>query len=242
VTLLIIATRNAHKVQEIRAVLGSRHYTFRTLTDLTGAPAVIEDADSFAGNASKKSIQLASWLADNPQALAQAAKGASAQDIYCLADDSGLEVDALDSAPGVHSARFAAMDSGSSSNSPDFANNSKLIRRLSGISPALRTARFRCVIALTRVLVDEAHSASSVCYADIGELRSELFEGSCEGRIQESPRGQHGFGYDPLFVPNGFKESFAELGEDVKNQISHRAKALHKLKSWLERQLTPIKP
>ena len=145
---------------------------------------------------------------------------------FVLADDSGLEVDVLDGAPGVHSARFAAMDK--SENSHDADNNAKLLRLLKDVPLEKRTARFHCVIALVPVPEGGAESASPVCYAAAEE--AQIFDGACEGRIQFSPSGQGGFGYDPLFVPEGFKESFAELGEDVKNRLSHRAKALGKLK------------
>jgi len=96
-----------------------------------------------------------------------------------------------------------------------------------------RTGRFRCVVALTPVIGDRIENASPVCYADEFEMQTQLFEGACEGHIQLAKRGQGGFGYDPLFVPDGFDQSFAELGEDVKNRISHRARALQQLKASL---------
>ena len=138
-----------------------------------------------------------------------------------IADDSGLEVDALNGAPGVHSARFAALDSAKSGNTPDADNNAKLLRLLKNVPPEKRTARFRCVIALA-----ETHPPSST-------LHPQIFDGACEGRIIFEPRGNNGFGYDPLFMPDGFERTFAELGEDVKNQLSHRARALEKLKGFL---------
>ena len=146
---------------------------------------------------------------------------------FVLADDSGLEVDALDGAPGIHSARFAAMDK--CENSHDSDNNAKLLRLLKDVPLEKRTGRFRCVVALVPVFSGRVEYASPVCYADEWEVQ--IFDGTCEGRIQFSPSGQGGFGYDPLFVPDGFKESFAELGDDVKNKLSHRAKALAKLKN-----------
>src|SRR6185503_15292003 len=118
-------------------------------------------------------------------------------------------------------------------NSGDAENNAKLLRLLRDVPMEKRTARFRCVIALTPVATSEAHTGSPVCLADEGELRTELFDGACEGRIPFAPIGTGGFGYDPLFVPHGFTQSFAELGEDVKNRISHRAKALEKLRTRL---------
>jgi non-canonical purine NTP pyrophosphatase (RdgB/HAM1 family) len=100
-----------------------------------------------------------------------------------------------------------------------------------------RTARFHCVIALTPVIRDKLESASPVCYADELELQTELFDGTCEGRILLEPRGTNGFGYDPLFVLEGFEQTFAELGEAVKNRLSHRARALAKLKEQLQKRI-----
>ena len=138
-------------------------------------------------------------------------------------------MDALGGAPGIHSARFAALDK--HENSHDADNNAKLLRLLKEVPLEKRTARFRCVIALVPVPPEKVESASPVCYAD--EPDPPTFDGACEGRIQFSASGQGGFGYDPLFVPDGFTQSFAELGEDVKNKLSHRAKALEKLKVFL---------
>jgi XTP/dITP diphosphohydrolase len=189
---------------------------------------VVEDAATFAGNARKKAVVLAEWLGKanrNPHELPANA--------WVLADDSGLEVDALGGAPGVHSARFAAKDSGGDGNSPDAANNAKLLRLLAHTPAEQRTARFRCVLALTPVLTDAAEVASPVCYASGADMLTCLFDGTCEGTIAKSPCGQGGFGYDPLFVPLGFQQSFAELGEEVKNRLSHRAKALVQLRAHL---------
>jgi XTP/dITP diphosphohydrolase len=149
-----------------------------------------------------------------------------------LADDSGLEVDALSGAPGVFSARFSAMDAGQAGNSTDAENNAKLLRLLAGVTPGRRTARFRCAIAVAPVSAPGPEPSSPVCYADEIELATRIFEGVCEGQILRSPRGAHGFGYDPLFQPDGFDQTFAELGEAVKNGISHRARALVRLKAW----------
>lgn len=222
-TTLLIATRNAHKAGEIRAILGESFH-FLTLNDFPAAPKVVEDAPTFAGNAAKKAVELAKWLATESRVT------------FVLADDSGLEVDALNGAPGVHSARFAALDqsaagANSSENSADADNNAKLLRLLKNVSPEKRTGRFRCVIALVPVPEGKIESASPVCFAD--EFQAHIFDGACEGRIQFSPTGHGGFGYDPLFVPDGFTQSFAELGEDVKNRLSHRARALAKLKIFL---------
>jgi len=224
-TTLLIATRNAHKVAEIRAILGER-FRCLTLNDLPGAPAVIEDADTFAGNAMKKAVELARWVADVGRSMLNVECS-----MFVLADDSGLEVDALNGAPGVHSARFATLDSGLPGNAPDADNNARLLRLLKDVPAAKRTARFRCVLALTPVLGNKMESASPVCFVDEFVRQTQLFEGACEGRIQFAPSGQGGFGYDPLFVPSGFEVSFAELGETAKNQISHRARALAKLQA-----------
>jgi XTP/dITP diphosphohydrolase len=232
---LLIATRNAHKAQEIRAILGEKFH-YLTPDDVPNPPEVIEDAGTFAGNATKKAVALANCLGE-ADALQRRFAGILAemrQDrLYVVADDSGLEVDALGGAPGVHSARFAALDTGKPGNSPTAANNAKLLRLLDGVAIDKRTARFRCVVALTPGLGVGSRSASPVCYADEAELRTELFEGVCEGQIGLAPRGQGGFGYDPLFIPAGHEATFAELGEDVKNQMSHRAKALTLLRSKL---------
>ena len=146
-TTLLIATRNAHKVGEMRAILGAQ-FQFQTLNDFPDAPKVIEDAGTFAGNATKKAVELALWLSSSrPSTL-------DPRLFFVLADDSGLEVDALDGRPGVHSARFAAMDRSAdslSANSPDADNNAKLLRLLKDVPLEKRTARFRCVIALVEI-------------------------------------------------------------------------------------------
>jgi len=160
--------------------------------DLEGLPAdVEEDADTFEGNALKKARVLC-----------------DASGLWTMADDSGLEVDALNGAPGVYSARYAGAGC-------DYhANNLKLLHELTGVTK--RTARFRCVMAL--------------CAPDGREW---IVSGVCEGWITTAAHGQNGFGYDPLFVPDGYVQSFAELDADVKNKISHRAHALRlAAKEW----------
>ncbi len=239
---LVIATRNAHKVEEIRAILGDG-FRCLTLNDFVGAPEVVEDTGTFAGNAAKKSVALAKWLvqAQSPITTPTHKEPEAAADrTYVLADDSGLEVDALKGAPGVHSARFAALDTGQPGNSPTADNNAKLMRLLEKVPLDKRIARFRCVVALTPVPRPEPEAASPVCYAEEAELQTELFEGTCEGRIGPAPRGRGGFGYDPLFIPNGYEQTFGELSEAVKNKLSHRAGALAKLKLWLARALPQL--
>jgi XTP/dITP diphosphohydrolase len=233
---LLIATRNPHKVGEIRAILGDG-FRYLSLDDLAGAPEVVEDAGTFAGNATKKAVALAKWLAQvkSPEANVAAQESETPRtQMYVLADDSGLEVDALDGAPGVHSARFAALDTGQPGNSPTADNNAKLLRLLENVPLDKRTARFRCVVALTPVPGPKPEGASPACYAEEAELETELYEGACEGRIRFALRGRGGFGYDPLFLPSGYDQTFGELNEAVKNQLSHRAKALAKLKQHLQ--------
>ncbi len=227
-TTVLLATRNAHKAGEIRAILGGQ-FRYLTLQAFPHAPTVVEDANTLAGNATKKATELARWFAAQDS-------GRGMQDLgfLVLADDSGLEVAALDGRPGVHSARFAALDSGLPGNAPDADNNAKLLRLLKAVPMEKRTARFRCVLALTPVITGNVESASPVCYADEFEMQTQLFEGACEGRILLAATGPGGFGYDPLFVPAGFALSFAELGEDVKNRLSHRSKALANLRGRLE--------
>jgi XTP/dITP diphosphohydrolase len=228
--LLLLATRNAHKAGEIRAIL-SGDFRLLTLTDFPDAPKVVEGEKTFAGNATKKAVELAKWLVRIPNAGLRIPN-------FVLADDSGLEVDALNGAPGVHSARFAAPDSAKSGNTSDANNNAKLLRLLKDIPLEKRAARFHCVTALASVLPKRVEAASPVCYADEFEMQTELFDDVCEGRIILEPRGHNGFGYDPLFVPDGYEQTFAELGDEVKNQLSHRAKALAKLKNFLNNKAT----
>jgi XTP/dITP diphosphohydrolase len=248
---ILIATRNAHKVSEIQAILG-KQFNYLTLDDFAGfsdLPKVVEDAGTFAGNATKKAVELANWLKsaqyvyDDVEHQFPFRRGKlvhllqpplQTREKFVLADDSGLEVDALNGAPGVFSARFAALDSGE--NSPDADNNAKLLRLLKDIPLEKRTARFRCVIALTPIPSKAIESASPVCYADESGFQTQLFDGACEGRIIFEPSGANGFGYDPLFVPDGFDQTFADLGDDIKNKLSHRAQALGKLKKTLDSQ------
>jgi XTP/dITP diphosphohydrolase len=186
---LLIATRNAHKLDEIRSILQLPGVEIVGADDVPGLPEVVEDGDTFEANAAKKAVELA-----------------AASGLLTLADDSGLEVDALDKAPGVYSARYAGEPS------DDAANNRKLLAALDGV--AARTARFRCAMALATP-----------------DGRYETVDGRCEGRIELAPRGAEGFGYDPLFVPDGFDQTFAELDAASKNRISHRGAALAAAKS-----------
>lgn len=187
---IIVATRNAHKVEEIRAIL--TQYEVLDLSVLKNPPVVEETGTTFLENASLKALAISQLT-----------------DALVLSDDSGLEVDALGGAPGVYSSRYAGEDGN------DALNNEKLLRELSDATD--RSARFRCMMVIAR---------DGMALAD--------FSGSVEGEINKEISGNGGFGYDPLFRPEGFTESFAELGEDVKNTLSHRARALEKLSDWLE--------
>src|SRR5262249_32147202 len=138
-TKLVIATRNQHKVVEIQAILGTE-FRYASSGEFEDAPEVVEDANTFAGNATKKAVAIAKWLSST----LPSENAPNTCETYVLADDSGLEVDALGGAPGVHSARFAALDSGRAGNSPTVENNRKLLRMLQGMPPEKRTARFRC--------------------------------------------------------------------------------------------------
>lgn len=187
---IIVATRNAHKIQEIRAILSD--FDVVDLSVLENPPEVEETGTTFLENATLKALAISKLT-----------------DALVLSDDSGLEVDALGGAPGVYSSRYAGEEGN------DHLNNEKLIRELTGAKN--RTARFRCVMVICeggKVLAD--------------------FSGSVEGIILEDKTGSGGFGYDPLFKPEGYSSSFAELGEHIKNQLSHRANALAGVKSWLQ--------
>src|SRR5881397_2161502 len=154
---LVVATHNAHKIAEIRAILGGG-FPHLTLQDFPAAPKTIEDADTFAGNATKKAVELARWLARTRLSTLDSQLSTP----YVLADDSGLEVAALGGAPGVHSARFAALNGSPgepparlAGNSPDADNNARLLRLLKNVPLERRTGRFRCVLALTPVLSEK---------------------------------------------------------------------------------------
>lgn len=221
-TEMIVATGNRHKVEEIRSILGEE-YRIWSMQDVADPPRLVEEADTFEGNAVSKATQLAQHLAGTRHSIPA---GWASGGFWVLADDSGLEVDALGGAPGVHSARFANLEGGGDGNAMDVDNNAKLLRLLLKVTEEKRTARFRCVLALI-----ELEQVASVDGGRLGEAR--LFEGICEGRIGFESRGVGGFGYDPLFHPRGELGSFAELGEEVKNGLSHRYRALMRMRQWL---------
>lgn len=188
---LLIATRNAFKLEEIRSILTRPSLELVSLNDYQGLQEVVENGATFEANAIKKAVTLA-----------------LAVKLWTMADDSGLEVDALDGTPGVYSARYA----GEPVNYE--ANNRKLLKELENVTN--RKACFRCVVALSN---------------PAGQ--SQIVEGKCAGQIVGSPRGNNGFGYDPVFIPDGWNQTFAEMGSDIKNRISHRAAALNlALRVW----------
>lgn len=216
VETVLLATRNPHKMEELRAILG-QGLCYRLLTDWPDAPPLCETGATFVENATAKVTQVLAWL---DRRVPAAGEPRLAGSWWVLADDSGLEVEALGGLPGVHSARFAALDTGLAGNSPDGENNAKLLRLLRHVPEDQRRARFRCVIAVGRWPKGP------------GQDDIHCFQGVCEGRIGLEPRGSGGFGYDPLFLPSGYDQTFAELGPEVKNRISHRARALAELARW----------
>jgi XTP/dITP diphosphohydrolase len=194
---LLVASRNKHKLKELTALLKDLPLEAIPAADIRGLSEIVEDGATIRDNAIKKAVE-----------TARVAKKLT------LADDTGLEVDALKGEPGVRSARFAGEDA------TYHENNKKLLQRLEGVAYDKRTARFRCVVAIA----DE----NGLC---------DCVEGICNGTILEAERGGGGFGYDPLFIADGQTKTFAELSPEVKNRISHRAKAMQKAWAVLSRYL-----
>src|SRR5437667_2886398 len=191
---LIVASRNVHKTREIQQILGSE-FAVRDLRACPEISEIIESGTSFEENAKLKALAVSRNLPG-----------------LVIANDSGLEVEALGGAPGMHSARYAGTNA---------TNREKIDRLLeelarAGAAKDARRARFRCVLALARN----------------GEVLG-VFEGIIEGQIADRPQGARGFGYDPIFVPKGFQQTFGELGPAEKNQLSQRARALNKLRAFL---------
>lgn len=214
-SLLVIASGNPHKIQEIDQILEPKIKVLG-MRQIGPVPNFVETGSTFKANAASKVKQLSQWLNDNTNLQPQTATHSQT---CLLAEDSGLEVDALNGAPGVRSARFAAAKT-SAGNATDEQNNAKLLTLLRTVPNEKRTARFCCVLALLQ------HLAAN-------KTAVRFFTGTCEGRIAENPRGQSGFGYDPLFLPAGYDRTFGELSAEVKNRISHRARALAKLAAYL---------
>jgi XTP/dITP diphosphohydrolase len=201
---VLIATSNAGKIRDFVGAASAFGIEVRAIPDFSSLPFVIEDGATFAANARKKAEAYSLCAAGN----------------IVIADDSGLEVDALGGAPGVHSARYAASEPHTAeANTDDEENNAKLIREIRRVPPEERTARFVCSIAAAR---DGTTLA--------------LFEGKAEGLILTAPRGTGGFGYDPLFYFPQIGKTFAELSAEEKAKYSHRGAAFRRFLEWYRRQ------
>lgn len=192
---IVLASRNPHKIEELRSVLGHLPVLLKAAVDFPELKEVEEDKHTLVGNALKK----ARYVFDQTG-------------LPALADDTGLEVDALDGRPGVYSARYAG--EGASYEE----NTRKLLEEMAEVTENARGAQFRTVAAF------------------VTPAGSYTFEGICRGRILEKPRGDKGFGYDPVFVPEDYDQTFAELEEQEKNRISHRGRAIQRFHDWLEQQ------
>ena len=209
---IVFATNNKHKLDEIRSILGDSIEVL-SLKDIRCNVDIPETGKTLEENA----LQKAQYVYDNYH-------------IDCFADDTGLEVEVLDGAPGVYSARYAALpdnpvkSEGATSSHDSEANMTRLLYELNGKDN--RKARFRTVIALIQ--------KKDVCPCGCTSIKEiHKFEGIVEGEIIQERRGGEGFGYDPIFQPDGYDKTFAELGMDIKNHISHRARATRKLAEFL---------
>jgi len=192
--LLLLGTRNPGKLREITSILEGSGWSFSSLQEFDHVGSAEENGVTYSENA-----------------IAKAQFYAAATGLVALADDSGLEVAALDGAPGVYSARYAG------ENASDADRRQLLLSELSKTSNTDRRARFVCVVAI----------------ADPAGTILNVSEGICNGTLTFAPRGDSGFGYDPLFIPDGYTQTFAELPETIKNRISHRALALIQTKQFL---------
>jgi XTP/dITP diphosphohydrolase len=203
---LLIATTNAGKFAEVQAHLRDLPLRIRPLDSIVDPPTVVEDGETFEANALKKARTMAEFSG-----------------VLTLADDSGLEVDALGGAPGIYSARYAGTEA------DDDRNNRKLLRELASVPEAERTARFVCALAL--------------CAPRISGGREWVARESCEGLIALTLRGGHGFGYDPLFFFPPLGKTFGEIERDVKASVSHRGKTLAMFAAALPKLIDlPAKP
>lgn len=209
---IILATRNKKKAEEMTRILGGMGITILTLNDFPLCPEVEEDRDTFEGNAMKKALSAARHTGK-----------------IAIADDSGLEVYALHGAPGIISARYAGKDAN------DTANTDKLLNEMTNIADAERGARFVCCIA-----VSFPAAAPIDTSRDAAENRVVTFFGFVEGRIGKEPRGKMGFGYDPIFYPEEYNRSFAEIPSNEKDALSHRGRAIKKLKDCISSQAVPF--
>ena len=206
---IVFATNNLHKLQEVRQILGDS-FEVLSLKDIGCDVDIPETGQTLEENA----LQKARYVFDNYH-------------IDCFADDTGLEVEALNGAPGIYSARYASMESDDQTISHDSeANMARLLRELGNNNN--RRARFRTVIALIK--------KKDICPCGCTSIKEiHQFEGIVEGEIIRERRGGEGFGYDPIFQPDGCDKTFAELGMDIKNHISHRARAVAKLSEFLKK-------
>ena len=203
---MVFATNNQHKLQEIRQILGNSIEVL-SLKDINCDVDIPETGETLQENA----LQKARYVYDNYH-------------LDCFADDTGLEVEALNGAPGIYSARYASLENAQCQAHDSEANMSRLLRELGENNN--RRARFRTVIALIQ--------KKDVCPCGCTSIKQEhLFEGIVNGEITRERSGVEGFGYDPIFRPDGYDKTFAELGADIKNQISHRARAVKKLCEFL---------
>lgn len=207
ITLLVLATSNANKIKEFREILGDTKVDIKSLADFGPLPEAVEDGETFEENAYKKAVHAAKILG-----------------LPAIADDSGLVVEELGGAPGVHSARYAGEEA------TDEDNCTKLLKEMDGLSN--RKAKFVCTLSIA------VPSGPALTY-----------EGECEGVLLTEKRGNSGFGYDPLFYFEEFGKTFAELDMQEKNRVSHRGKALAEFKDelpkvlkWLEQRLFEEKP
>lgn len=197
--VLVVATGNAHKAREIETILGRVGSHVRTLREIGFQGAILEEGATFEENARIKCQEIVRFLKKFPG-------------VWVLADDSGLEVEALQGRPGVYSARYAGEPA------DDRANISKLLHEMRDVPWGKRAARFCCALVVGKT---GSHG-----------IVSRVFDGFCSGKIGIHPQGENGFGYDPIFFPKGFRRTFAELKDTEKNEISHRAKALRKFRKW----------
>ena len=206
--LFVIATGNPGKIRDFAHILGTENKEFKTLKDIGFTDDIVEDGDSFEANAIIKSSTVAKWLCEKKI------------EASVLADDSGLEVFALNGEPGIYSARYCGK------HGDDEANNVKLMQKLKGIED--RKARYFCALSYQTVTKNE--QGKFVISKPI------IFEGECRGEINHAPVGDMGFGYDPLFVPDGETRTFAQMELEEKKVISHRGNAIRALKKALGKQ------
>lgn len=204
--LFVIATGNPGKIRDFAHILGTENKEFKTLKDIGFTDDIVEDGNTFSENAIIKSSTVAKWLCE---------KGIEAT---VLADDSGLEVFALNGEPGIYSARYCGH------HGDDEANNVKLMGKMEGVSD--RGARYYCALSYQTVSKDSVSGKMHVS-------APKIYEGECRGSINFAPVGDMGFGYDPLFVPDGETRSFAQMELEEKKVISHRGNAIRALKAAL---------